>query len=211
VVRPSGAIFVEAVFNKLMHVSLHLPSRGADLADCHYRIAGDLVKNGTVRIAPNGPKQKQIKWSRKVADRSIEAALHMIFPAQFALASIPIPDREKLSGLALNEFEIPPNQSLRVEFLFGPQDDSVWNSRFTNYGLEQWYVDIPTGERFGLNFFNERNDYASYIAGERYRSLRIQRDGDHDLSTEYRIMLGAGWGRHTAGMLHGNPSQLRQR
>ena len=135
VVRPSGAIFVETIFNKLLYISFHLPPADGELAVCHSRVAGDLVKNGTVRIAPDGHDQKQAKWSRKVAERGIEAAFHMIFPSQFALASIPLPEPDKLSGLNMNEFDVPIGLSLRVEFLFGPQHDVVWKARFRDYGL----------------------------------------------------------------------------
>lgn len=209
IVRPSGAIFIQTILNDLVHTSFHLPKTDG-FADCHYRTAGDLVKSGKIRIDADGPDQKLAKWKRKVADRQIERAMLMIFPGQFCQDTINLPDEAQTFGIDIENFTIPDDQTLTVEFLFGPQDDAVWDARFKDYGIHQWYRDLATGERFCLNFFFEERDYGSYVAADDHVSVKFERGDKPDTGTEYTVMFGPGWGRYTMGMLHGTPRKLNR-
>lgn len=208
VVRPDSQVFIEAYGNHLLHFSLHKPRNDKpDFADCHYSIPKELVRDEIVRIAEDGPDRKISPWVRKTGFQRPEAALHLIFPEIFAQDTISFPDDNQIQETDILMFDVKENSSLRVEFLFGPQDDKYWKLRFQNYGIHQEYVDLSNGERFCLNFFMDEKDYSVFQKTDGFKSIKMTNADEPIIDSSYRLSFGP-YGDNTIGVVHGCPAEF---
>lgn len=208
VVRPKGSqVFLEAYGNHLFHFSFHRPRLGADVADCHYSVPKELVRDSIVSNPAGGPDRIQSPWKRRVGTDNVHAALHLIFPAQFALDDFQLPNDGTLQGCQVECFDVPAILTLRCEALFGPQDDKSWEARFHNYGDRQKYFDLDNGERFCLNFYHDDKDYSVYQPTDEHKKVMVAKAGEPPVSAGYGLLFGP-HGHHAIGVVHGSPEQV---